>query len=66
MIKKGINYLIFSHFWISLGAVGLLIGNYKILKIDVNPLYLALTFFATLFPSLTAAKLDPIKSLKYE
>tara|TARA_B100001778_G_C18527057_1_gene601714 strand:+ start:118 stop:912 length:795 start_codon:yes stop_codon:yes gene_type:complete len=49
MIKKGINYLIFSHFWISLGAVGLLIGNYKILKIDVNPLYLALTFFATLF-----------------
>ena len=27
---------------------------------------LLITFFATIFPSLAAAKLDPIKALKYE
>jgi len=41
---------------------------------EINPSYiiiislfsLLITFFATIFPSLSAAKLDPIKALKYE
>ena len=41
---------------------------------EINPSYiiiislfsLSITFFATIFPSLSAAKLDPIKALKYE
>ena len=41
---------------------------------EINPLYigiiflfsLLITFLATIFPSLSAAKLDPVKALKYE
>ena len=41
---------------------------------EINPFYigvifvfsLLITFLATIFPSLSAAKLDPIKALKYE
>ena len=41
---------------------------------EINPFYISviflfsllITFFATIFPSLSAAKLDPIKALKYE
>jgi lipoprotein-releasing system permease protein len=37
--------------------------NY-IIMISVSSLLI--TFLATIFPSLSAAKLDPIKALKYE
>jgi hypothetical protein len=49
MIKRGFNFLIFSHIWISLGAVGLLLGNCMILNIDCNITYFVLIFFTTLF-----------------
>jgi lipoprotein-releasing system permease protein len=32
----------------------------------ISSFSLAITFFATIFPSISAAKLDPIKALKYE
>jgi lipoprotein-releasing system permease protein len=39
--------------------------NFKYIAI-VSFFSLVITFFATIFPSLAAAKLDPIKALKYE
>ena len=39
--------------------------NFKYILI-VSAFSLVITFFATIFPSLAAAKLDPIKALKYE
>jgi len=39
--------------------------NFKYILI-VSVFSLVITFFATIFPSLAAAKLDPIKALKYE
>jgi len=69
MIKKGFNFLIFSHIWISLGAVGLLLGNCIILNIDCNISYICLIFFATLFGysiqysgSFSLNKLRPMQS----
>jgi len=41
---------------------------------ELNPLYISvifffsllITFLATIFPSISAARLDPIKALKYD
>jgi hypothetical protein len=69
MFKKGFNFLIFSHIWISLGAVGLLLGNCLMLGIDCNITYIVLIFFATLFGysvqysgSFSLNKLRPMQS----
>lgn len=69
MIKKALNFLIFSHIWISFGAVGLFLGNCKILDIECNITYTFLIFFATLFGysvqysgSFNINKLRPIQS----
>ena len=65
MIKKAINFLIFSHFWISIGAVSLLIGNYKTLNIEINYAYLSLAFFSTLFGySLQYSSQEKINNLR--
>lgn len=65
MINKAINFLIFSHLWISLGAVGLLIGNYKTLNIDINYICLFLVFFSTLFGySMQYSSKDKINDLR--
>ena len=47
MLKNGVNFLIFSHIWISIGAVGLFFGNCRLLNIEFDIYYLLLIFFAT-------------------
>ena len=69
MLKKGVNFLIFSHIWISIGAVGLFLGNCKLINIKFNVSYAVLIFFATLFGyliqysgSFNINKLRPLQS----
>ena len=46
---KFVNAILFSNFWISIGAVGATIFYYKFTTEKINYFYLTVVFFATLF-----------------
>ena len=49
LVKRLVNFVVFSNIWISLGAVGVTLTTFLFVNIVIDYYFLALVFFATFF-----------------